>query len=329
MSIHTDDADFHGEPAQVQHVAICIITNNRPAGLARLLASLVGQAVDRRDIYPRIIIASNGTGHRLATEQVVAAFTARSPFPIEFVHDDTPGIARARNTACRLAMVHQCDWIAFIDDDEAAGRNWLASIMAPEYRKHAVMIGRREWIYPTPRPFWAPDKERKYAQEGGPAKLLTTANVRFSVELLKAGLRFDESMGLAGGSDQRFFQDAKRQGFDVHVTNKAIAWEYAHVTRMTYRFMIARHYAHLASLTHTKIRERGRRRVLFVIAPVLAKAMILAPLELAAAPIAALFSRRRFKQFALRGGKRYAEAFGVVVAFAGHLPQVYATIHGE
>jgi glycosyltransferase involved in cell wall biosynthesis len=51
-------------------------------------------------------------------------------------------------------------------------------------------------------------------------------------------------------------------------------------------------------------------------------------LELVISPLAVAFGRRRFKQFALRGGKRLARVAGVGSVLLGHLPQPYRTIHG-
>jgi glycosyltransferase involved in cell wall biosynthesis len=297
--------------------------------LSRCLASLVSQQVNRSEVYPRIVVVSNGP-NQAGTADVIAAFRAKSQFPMHIVSDKIPGIARARNRACATAIAHGADWIAFIDDDEVAAVDWLMRLMHPFFLDFPVLMGRRIWRYPSPRPFWAPeDKPSRLEIEGGGARVLTTANVRFSADLItQGGLSFDEAMGLAGGSDQRFFNDARRAGYAAHATNLAVTYEYAHRSRLTYRFMVWRHYAHLASLTAHEIRAGGRwegaRRI--------PRALLGVPVglvELAIAPIAWLAGRRRFKQFALRGGKRFAVAAGTIAATLGHLPQTYARIHGE
>ena len=70
-------------------------------------------------------------------------------------------------------------------------------------RRAPVLRGRRVFVYPDPVPFWLRRKDRELLPEGRVANLVSTCNVRFSADLLRAGLRFDESLGLCGGEDRR------------------------------------------------------------------------------------------------------------------------------
>ena len=259
---------------------------------------------------------------------VVAQFAATAPFQVYYVHEPRRGIARARNAAVDRALELGADWIAMLDDDETADRRWLANLMVEEYRHIPVLMGHRIWVYPEPRPFWAPDGLRKTAIEGAKARHHSTSNVRFSAELLHAGLRFDEGLGLAGGEDQRFFDDAAGSGFAIHATNRALTYEAAHRERLTYRFMIARHYGHIASVAFRRRQDAGVAALLRAL-PMRLLDVPLGIVELAISPIARLFGRRRFKQFALRGGKRVAGVVGTIAASLGHLPQSYRRIAGR
>jgi succinoglycan biosynthesis protein ExoM len=160
---------------------------------------------------------------------------------MRYEHEPKRGIAAARNKA--LASV-KTNWIAFIDDDEVAAPDWLENLMRPEYLNTPVLQGRQELVYPQRVPFWciATPRRIRPADEGMPRKTAVTNNVRFSTELVRAGLRFDESIGLMGGEDIDFFSLAYADGFDIRFTNLAITYETVHPERITYRHQVYRSF---------------------------------------------------------------------------------------
>lgn len=293
--------------------------------LKACLASLAAQIVPQ-DCLLHVVVVENGL--QSGAQPLVEAMAGFSSIPFHYVYEPVRGIARARNAVLDKATALGANWIAMLDDDETAAPDWIEQLMVPEYRHIPVLCGRRIWVYPEPRPFWAPDKERRLPSEGDVAKRVSTSNVRFSVAVICAGLRFDESMGLAGGSDQRFFNAAMLRGFAIHVTNRAITYETAHPERLTYRFMVRRHYAHAASLTSHKVKVRGYAALMEDV-PKRLLDVPLGLLELVISIPAAAFGFRHFKKFALRGGKRFAQVAGHLVLAAGHLPQPYRDVVGD
>jgi hypothetical protein len=103
----TVDAHRPGPP-----VTVVICTRDRPAGLARALAS-----VRRQTQAPRRVLVVDSGAVGGATAQVARQAGA------EYVAVETAGLSRARNAA-----VLRCpgEPIAWIDDDEVAGEHWLA-----------------------------------------------------------------------------------------------------------------------------------------------------------------------------------------------------------
>lgn len=302
-----------------------VCTCKRPKMLRACLDSLAAQILPI-DIAMQIVVVDNE--EQPNNRAGVEAFAAACSVPVHYVHQPKRGIAAARNAILDAAQTLDAEWIAMLDDDETADPRWIADLMTQEYRHIPVLIGNHVIVYPTPRPFWAPAKEPRPTAEGAPARFLRTGNVRFSAELLRAGLRFDEKLGLTGGEDQRFFRDAKRAGFAAHSTNRAKTFEAAHPERMTYRFLIARHAAHIAVLTSHTVREKGRVGAL----PALLSQLVRVPLgclELAIAPLAYLAGPQKFRGLALRGGKRFAHAFGVAAALVGRHPEPYQQIAGH
>jgi succinoglycan biosynthesis protein ExoM len=293
--------------------------------LEACLASIRAQTAPS-DCLLHVVVVDNEP--KSSARPLVEEIGGLGSLPFHYVHEPVRGIARARNAILDKAVSLGANWIAMLDDDETAAPDWIERLMSAEYRYIPILCGRRIWVYPEPRPFWAPDKEPRPQEEGGVARHGSTSNVRFSTALVHAGLRFDESMGLAGGSDQRFFNVAALCGFAIHVTNRAITYETAHAERLTYRFMVTRHYAHSASVISHKIKACGST-ALMKEAPKRLLDVPLGLLELAISIPAATFGRRHFKRFALRGGKRIAQVAGHVALAAGHLPQAYRNVVGN
>ncbi|MEM7694604.1 MAG: glycosyltransferase [Pseudomonadota bacterium] len=106
----------------MQSVTILIPTRHRPEPLARALKCLAaldvpaGVAVD-------VLVVDNAREAEAAP--VVEA--ADLPFPARTVHEPRPGVSSARNTGVEAATGAL---IAFVDDDCAPGRGWLAAQLA-------------------------------------------------------------------------------------------------------------------------------------------------------------------------------------------------------
>jgi succinoglycan biosynthesis protein ExoM len=310
---------------QSQVVAIGLCTYGRPALLRQCLDSLAAQRVPPSTELALVVVDNEPAPNNRSG---VMAFAATCPLAVHYVHQPKRGIAAARNAILDKARELDAAWIAMLDDDETAAPDWIAGLMAPEHKDTPILQGHRIFVYPDPKPFWARRKERQPPAEGATAKLVSTYNVRFSAELLRAGLRFDETLGLCGGEDRRFFDAAARMGFKARSTNKAVTYEAVHLERLTYRYELARRYAEVAGITALQIQSFGPGTTLANL-PRLVAYIPLGLIEIALSPLAALFGVERFKRFALRGGHRLAQVAGHVSALMGHLPQHYRQIAGS
>lgn len=125
-------------------VAIC--TRDRPERLLATLASLARQSDPNFDV---VIVDNSSDG------SVAGALDRFEQLKIRCYHEPTPGLSRARNRALREV---RSDFIAWIDDDELADRDWVA------------------WIK---RGFAVPDRPAAVAGVMLPAELETAAQVDF------------------------------------------------------------------------------------------------------------------------------------------------------
>jgi hypothetical protein len=193
--------------------------------------------------------------------------------------------------------------------------------MTKEYRHVPVLMGRHEFIYPDPLPFWCIPKEPP-AQEGKLCRAATTGNVRFSAALIHAGLRFNEALALSGGEDNEFFARARALGFEIRRTDRAVTRETAHPERLTFAGQAYRAYWCAASDMVALRARRGRWRPWAKAPSIVWSAGAALVLSLAAALVAPV-GRDRFKRLSLHAARRAAKAAGRTAGLIGVLPQPY------
>jgi glycosyltransferase involved in cell wall biosynthesis len=99
--------------------SVVICTRDRAESLARCLESVV--ALD----YPKFeIVLVDNAPKTDDTKRVVEAFRARG-FELRYILEPTPGLSVARNTALKHI---KGEFMACIDDDEAADKYWLLEL---------------------------------------------------------------------------------------------------------------------------------------------------------------------------------------------------------
>lgn len=302
---------------QPQIVVIGVCTYKRPNMLRACLDSLTQQLVSP-DIFVTIVVVDNEPTS--TADVIVDEFGPITPIPIYYVHEPIRGIAAARNAVLETALDMEADWIAFIDDDEVAEPDWIAALMAERYRFTPVLRGRRIHINPNNSPFWALPPKSGIHKEGKVVKSASTCNIRFSRQLLDAGLRFDERLGISGGEDIDFFSRASAMGFEIKCTNHAVTHEFAHADRLTFRGQFYREFCSGA----TSGQIRGSLRLLGALL-----VGIVGAAEMTVSPFFALGGMLRFKRRALSGSKKIAKACGRLAAFIGVMPTPYRNVVGN
>lgn len=295
--------------------------------LRACLNSLADQLIDAT-IAPVIIVVENDW--TATCRPIIQDVSASCRFPMLYLHERVQGIARARNAALEKALALGVGWIAFIDDDEVAEIDWLAALMAKEYRDTPVLRGRRLYTYPQQPPFWAniDSKEPSASSEGKSCRSCSTANVRFSIELVQRGIRFDEKLGHMGGEDIKFFSQAYALGFSIKKTNLAITRETAHNERLTFFGQMYREYCSgVTSADGARLRHGIARGILSNVAAIAAGPLGI--IEMVAAPLFIMAGTSAFKRRALSGGKKTAKACGRLSALVGLLPKPYKKVVGS
>jgi glycosyltransferase involved in cell wall biosynthesis len=216
--------------APEQSIFVFVCSRGFSAEMRRTLESLCNQQVADGWIFGGIHIVWNlPRAESIEQDKLLEEWREhfRGVTPgIASSYEEEPGIPHARNNALRVAHHIGADWIAFIDDDCIASKNWLHKLT--EYASdESVNVVAGGWIInatrnPSP---WLPDGvfgRKHYQVEGADTKefdqLMTayTRNVAFELNFLDKlpaqERKFDESATGTGGSDALFFHALTKAG---------------------------------------------------------------------------------------------------------------------
>lgn len=306
------------------NVLIAVCTYKRPKMLQTCLESLLSMrpTVEFRHDILVIDNDSERSGYQAFLRAEMCAYQT----DMIYLAESERGIAKARNRALDYALAGNYDHIAFLDDDETADKDWLYELMRPCWRNKPVVYGRRIMDY-SQVPTWArPKAQNRLAVENGQPCKAFTHNVRVSRAVFEK-IRFDESLGLAGGEDGDYFARARKAGFPAYFASKAITHEFAHPERMTFLGQLNRAYWTGASSMRELITEKGASYRLRKLPSIMAGPFIGAVLGLAGAALCCLNRQRGFALI-LKGAKHAAKQWGRLMAVWGHIPQSYAKTVG-
>lgn len=186
-------------------VAICTFRRASLAATLRSLAALVLPA----DCAVQVIVADNDDTP--VRQREVEALGPELGLALRYVHAPARNISIARN-----ACLDRCesDWLAFIDDDEAATPDWLARLLARRTEAE-IVFGTCRAVYPAGAPGWARSGDfhsNRLAGNDAPWNGYTS-NVLIAMPFVRAhALRFRPELGQTGGEDTLFFHAAMQAG---------------------------------------------------------------------------------------------------------------------
>lgn len=220
----------------------------------------------------RVVIADNDTTDIART--AIREYAETLGLLIRYVHAPARNISIARN-ACLDAA--KSDWIAFIDDDEVALPDWIASLLAHRGSNH-IVFGVSQALYPDrSTPKWMVNGDFHSNRIAGNDKPWNgyTANVLIdrNFVMLKQ-LRFALELGQIGGEDTVFFFDAHRAGARFGYVPTAVVQESTSRARASFRWLALRRYR--AGQIHYIIASRagqGRRVAILAVVKIVISAL--------------------------------------------------------
>jgi glycosyltransferase involved in cell wall biosynthesis len=228
-------------------ISLVICTRNRASSLRGCLDALAAM-----DFNPRaweLIVVNNGSTDD--TDEVLAAFAREVPFRATVIHEQRPGLSRARNAGVEAA---RAPIVAFTDDDCYVAPDFLTRIVDVFRASEYGYIGGRVLLHD---PSDAPEtiKEDQHAQEIAPYSCVAPgfihgANMAFRREVWEA----------IGGFDPLFGAGARFVADDVDFLGRASAAGWAGAYRPE---PVVRHHhgrklgADVAKLRTSYARGRG------------------------------------------------------------------------
>ena len=174
-------------------MSVVVSTCNRPARLARLLASLGAQTLPGEEFEVVVVDDGSGPETRAAIER-----TATRPLPVVRTvrHEAPRGPGAGRNTGWRAA---RAELVAFTDDDCIADPAWLSAVLAVcADHPGAIVQGATE---PDPTEL---DRDGVLSRTIRVERLgphYETCNIVYPRALLASLGGFDEGFGLAPGGE--------------------------------------------------------------------------------------------------------------------------------
>lgn len=289
------------------HVAVCIATCRRPAGIRALIGSLDRLEFAGKPPRVTLIVADNDPAAPAFASEAEAQALAR--WPLRYLHEPRRGIVAARNRTLS-ALPEDADLVAFVDDDETVSPGWLDALLETWRETGATAVqGPVEPAYAASPPAWvdALDIFRlgPFA-EGEALNFAATNNSLVDAgTLARLGGTFDERFNESGGEDEEFYGRLRDIGGSIRASARAVVYDNVPANRMSLSWVLRRWHRMGNTLGRIALmRRRGR-------AMRLAKGMGALGLGLALAAVALPFSRLS----SIRGLMLAARGAGMLSAF--------------
>jgi len=274
----------------MEHITVCICTYKRPWLLGRLLDELRDQKTEDLFTYS-VVVADNDQA--ASAKAAVHSFATGCDIKVIYCVEPTPNIALARNKVVQEA---KGDYLAFIDDDEIPGNDWLL-VMLRTLKAQGV-----DGVLAPVLPYFEAEAPKWLVKAGFYDRprhktgfVLGWQEARTGNVLLRRGILdgigevFRPEFG-AGGEDQDFFKRMMDQGRKFIWCDEAPAHELVPPHRWRRRFLLKR------ALLRGKTTFRHRTNLLRN----LAKSLIAVPLYAVALPFLLLLGHHHFMKYLVR-----------------------------
>jgi GT2 family glycosyltransferase len=255
-----------GASAPVVRITVAVPTYCRPgdlrAGLPMLLAHAreVGARTAGRYAAEVLVVDNDPSGSAAAVVREMGAPEVR------YVVEPTPGIAAVRNRA--MDEARDARLLAFIDDDERPLPGWLTALVgAWEATGAAAVSGRILAEYTAEPDPWIRAGGffvRRSMPTGTPIDVAAAGNLLLDLaQVRRVGVRFDPTLGLAGGEDTLFSRSLARAGARMVWCDESAAVDVVPPERMTRGWVLTRAWSHgnAAVLTELRLAEGAAERL--------------------------------------------------------------------
>ena len=306
-------------------VAICTV--KRPQMLAAALKSLINLDAPKGSEVSVLIVENDLMP---SSESVISEMRMLSPFQLHYCLESEIGIPFARNRALSEAIAIGADWIAMIDDDELASRDWLTTLYNGCLRFDAdVATGPIDQISEGTAPHWWKPVADSRNVTGEFRQDAYTNNVLFDVRIVKQNnLKFDRRF-IHGAEDIDFFRRAAKQGVRIVSIAEARVVEIVPLSRLSLKRYLQRNYTVAASNSFLRAVHYGPARAAMDRLPGIVRRFFVG-ITLVVAGIGIWpFARTAGERVAVKGASGIAKALGSLSGLIGKSANYYENIDGN
>ena len=241
-----------------QHLNITVasLTRDRPKMLRALLRSWGSMDIPP-DVSVDLLIVENSDTE--TSRSLVEGFDCANGLTVRYRLETELGIPFGRNCAAKAALEAGSDLLVFVDDDEEVAQDWLVRLVAGYRNSQAVLLGaplRMRLLPPESLTFsqrmMQRSLEARYRRKERRAARLATLNDTPRVTIVtnnwlaetglfaNHGLWFDEAMRFTGGTDAKFYAEAKKLGLPTGWVADAFVYETVPADRLTFGYQFRR-----------------------------------------------------------------------------------------
>ncbi len=300
-------------------VSIIIPTFRRPERAVAAARSALAQL--GRDPFEVVMVDNDPAASAIAALRAVGLAADHAPDDaVVLVHEPRPGVANARNAGVRAA---RGEFIAFLDDDEAAPETWLSELLRVQRATKAdVVFGPvRTRLAADPRDHLDYFQDF-FARDPGHAEGLINRFYGCGCSLVRrAALPSAEPFSAArneiGGEDDLLFQSMQASGAAFAWAPGAAVFETPEPSRVTLAYTLRRAFAY-GQGPATKAWSGARKdypAIAWWMAVGLAQAVVFG-----AAALGACLARTERRAFTYR---RFVEGVGKLLWFPAIKPRFY------
>ena len=189
----------------VPYITVAICTYDRYDFLSKAIDSVLAQDLDP-DLFDLMVIDNTPKGEARAASAAAYADNPR----VDYVTEDTPGLANARNVALARSTA---EYVLFLDDDAVAQPGWLRALhdtLQAGKGTIGVIGGRVLPDFAVPRPAWLHetlaaflsivDQPGEAGRPLAPGELIVGANIGCRRKLALQLGGFDVALGRQGAA---------------------------------------------------------------------------------------------------------------------------------
>ncbi len=243
-------------------VKVGACTFRRPDGLRDLLTSIATLRCPE-DVELEIIIVDNDEAP--SAQDQVQLLGATLPFMCRYVHEPRPGIPQARNRLLTESL--GSDYLLFVDDDETVDQDLVSEHLRIQRQTSAQFVqGPCIMTVEDERDAWwlqtAFFTQKTFA-DGAPRHESWSNNVLVDMAFVqRTGVRFDDKLRYAGGSDTVFFQDIVSAGGSGAFAANALVYEVQQENRLTWKWALKRQYRYGVTRANTQLLRQSRLKAI-------------------------------------------------------------------